>query len=32
LALKRALLDLEASVSGGQPLPAVLAGRQLSLA
>jgi methylated-DNA-[protein]-cysteine S-methyltransferase len=32
LALKRALLELEASVSGGRPLPAVLAGRQLSLA
>jgi methylated-DNA-[protein]-cysteine S-methyltransferase len=31
VALKRTLLDLEASVSGGQPLPAVLAGRQLSL-
>lgn len=31
LALKRTLLDLEASVSGGQPLPDVLAGRQLSL-
>jgi methylated-DNA-[protein]-cysteine S-methyltransferase len=31
LPLKRALLDLEASVSGGQPLPTMLAGRQLSL-
>jgi methylated-DNA-[protein]-cysteine S-methyltransferase len=31
LALKRTLLDLEASVSGRQPLPEVLAGRQLSL-
>jgi methylated-DNA-[protein]-cysteine S-methyltransferase len=31
LTLKRTLLDLEASVSGGRPLPDVLAGRQLSL-
>jgi methylated-DNA-[protein]-cysteine S-methyltransferase len=31
LPLKRTLLDLEASVSGGRALPAVLAGRQLSL-
>jgi methylated-DNA-[protein]-cysteine S-methyltransferase len=31
LPLKRALLDLEASVSGEQPLPAVLAARQLAL-
>jgi methylated-DNA-[protein]-cysteine S-methyltransferase len=31
LALKRALLDLEASASGGRPLPAVPAGRQPSL-
>jgi methylated-DNA-[protein]-cysteine S-methyltransferase len=31
LALKRTLLDLEASVSGRRPLPEVLAGRQLSL-
>lgn len=32
LRLKRALLDLEAAVSGGEPLPDVWAGRQLSLA
>jgi methylated-DNA-[protein]-cysteine S-methyltransferase len=32
LRLKRALLDLEAAVSGGNPLPEVWAGRQLSLA
>jgi methylated-DNA-[protein]-cysteine S-methyltransferase len=32
LRLKRALLDLEATVSGAEPLPDVWAGRQLSLA
>ncbi len=31
LPLKRTLLDLEATASGGRPSPAVLAGRQLSL-
>jgi methylated-DNA-[protein]-cysteine S-methyltransferase len=31
LRLKRALLDLEAAVSGGEPLPEVWAGRQLQL-